>query len=403
MGNETVASGNIMIVDDDPVVAGMLGASLAAAGYRIVEANSGEEALGRLAGLGATADGALPDMLFLDIEMGMGIDGFETCRRLRATAATHKLPVIFLSGHDELDDRLRAYDAGGNDFLAKPFVPDEVLRKASLAITHKRQQESAELAGRSSSDEARVAFTRLGDSEVMQKFSRGAHACRSLRALAQLTINSMAAFDIDCHVQLRTPAETLTLTPQGAGSPLEESVIEKLRTMDRIFIFKNRLIINYERVSLLVPNMPIGDEDLCGRIRDQAASIGETAELALGNIQLRIEALQRAAELAQLAADSRQGVEELRGSYREMQVSTRIELETMAKTIEGMYVHLGLTERQEFNISNTVRNAVDLVLVMFERGGELDRNFAGILEGLTRAGAYRVAEEDELAPDIELF
>ena len=398
--SDVSSGGRILSVDDDPVVAGLLGASLGAAGHDIVEANSGEEALAALAGLSSER---LPDMVFLDIEMGMGMDGYETCRRLRAATATHDLPVIFLSGHDELDDRLRAYDAGGSDFMAKPFVPDEVLRKARLAIAHKRRQEAAIAEIVSSSGTAITALTSLGDSEVTLKFSRGALGCRTLYAMAALTIDSMASFGLNCHVQLRTPTVTLTLTPRGPASPLEESVIERSKTMGRIFSFGNRLIVNYDNVSLLVTNMPLADESLCGRIRDQAATIAETAELAVGNIALRSEAVIRADELRALASVSREAVEELRGSYRELQVATRLELETMVHTIEGLYVHLGLTNNQEFTISDTVRGAVDRVLTLFESSSALDQNFASIVEGLTQAGEYTVTQENEAPLKVELW
>ena len=393
-------AGRILIVDDDPVVAGMLGVSLVAVGHEIIECNSGEEALAWLAESG---NKHLPDMVFLDIEMGMGLDGFETCRRLRAVDATRDLPVIFLSGHDGLDDRLCAYDAGGSDFMAKPFVPDEVLRKARLAIDHQRRQDTTAAEIKSSSEMAMNALTNLGDAEVTLKFSRGALGCRTLRAMAALTIGAMADFGLHCHVQLRTPSATLTLTPHGPASPLEESVIEKSKEMDRIFSFGTRLIINYDNVSLLITNMPVADQSLCGRIRDQASTMAEAAELAVGNIDLRNEAVIRADELRSLANVSRQSVEELRHNYRELQVATRLELETMTHSIEGMYVHLGLSNHQEFTISDTVRNAVGQVLTLFESSSALDHNFASIVEGLTRAGEYTVSQEDEAPLKVELW
>lgn len=393
-------SGRILIVDDDPVAAGMLGVSLGAAGHEISEANSGEAALAQLAGL---AQEALPDIVFLDIEMGMGIDGYETCRRLRAGDTTRDLPVIFLSGHDGLEDRLHAYDAGGSDFMAKPFVPDEVLRKAEVAIRHYRRQQATAAAHRSSFGAAMTALTTLGESGVTLKFSRDALGCHTLGALATLVIRSIRSFGIDCHVQLRTPSQTLTLTPQGPASPLEESVIEKTRAMERIFSFRNRMIVNYDSVSLLVMNMPVADDDLCGRIRDHATMIAEAAELAADNINLRNEAVSRSFILRQLADASRQAVEELRSNYRDLQVATRHELETMTHSIEGMYVHLALTNKQEFTISDTVRGAVNHVLALFERSSELDQNFAGIVAGLTQASEYTVAQEDEMAPSIELW
>lgn len=397
---EAPVSGRILIVDDDPVVAGMLGVSLLAAGHEVVEINSGEEALRKLTEPGSEW---LPDIVFLDIEMGMGIDGYETCCRLRAMEATQHLPVIFLSAHDALDDRLRAYDAGGSDFIAKPFVPDEVLRKALLAIRHKRRQETVVAESQSTFDTTITALTALGESGVTLKFSRSALGCSTLLALAALAVKSLSAFGVNCHVQLRTPAEILTLTPHGSASPLEESVIERSRDMGRIFSFGNRLIVNYDSISLLVTNMPTADDNLCGRIRDEAAVIAETADLAVANINLRTDAIKRADELRKLADFSRQAIEELRSNQRELQGATRFEFETMISTIEHMYVHLGLTNTQEFTISDTVRGAVDKVLALVEGNSDLDRSFASIVDALAKAGEYTVHQEEEAPLTVELW
>ncbi len=399
----TPPPGRIMIVDDDPVVAGMLAAVLASVGHDVVEANSGEDALVQLARSTELDNGMLPDIVFLDIEMGDAIDGYETCRRFRSTFATRNLPVIFLSSHDGSGDRLRAYDAGGSDFMAKPFIPDEVLHKAHLAIRHKRRVDAMEGESRLAFDEARIALTGLEDSGVTLKFSRSALGCRTLRALALLTMDSMRAFGIDCHIQLRGPNEVLTLTAQGPASPLEESVIEISKTMDRIFGFGNRLIVNYDSISLLVTNMPVADEDLCGRIRDQAATIAEAADLAVGNINLRTDAVHRTAEMSRLAVVSRKAVEELRLSYRERQAATRLEFEHLVNTIEGLYVHLGLSSHQELSISDTMRNSVDRVITIFEGGSEIDRNFDEIVAGLTKAGEYTVTQDDEPPLKVELW
>ncbi|MEI7843636.1 MAG: response regulator [Gallionellaceae bacterium] len=395
----TLAPGLILIVDDDPITAGMLSISLAAAGHEIIEVNSGEDALARL----RDSKQKSPDVVILDIEMGSGINGYETCLRMREMETLHYLPVIFLSGHDSLDDRLRAYDAGGSDFTAKPFNPDEMLRKVAVSIRH-RQQENAKTAdNKSSFNAAMTAMTSLGESGVTLNYSRNALGCRSLQALATLTLDSMATLGLNCHIQLRAPSSTLTLTPHGAASPLEVSVIEKMRSMDRIFSFGNRAIINYTNVSLLVQNMPTANADLCGRIRDHGAMIVEAAEQAVDNINLRVEAVIRAQELRDLAASARVAVEELRNNYRDLQVSTRLELDTMAHTIEGMYIHLGLSNKQEFTISDTVRDAVDRVLDLFEQSSELDQKFAGIAMSLTKAGEYSVSQEEEAAPTIDLW
>ena len=118
------ASGaRILIVDDDPVVAGMLGVTLAAAGFQVVEANSGDEALAMLAGPNC---GPLPDIVFLDVEMWNGIDGFEVCRQLKANPATRHIPVIFITAKSDPAYEQLGFALGAVDYITKPISPPVV-------------------------------------------------------------------------------------------------------------------------------------------------------------------------------------------------------------------------------------------------------------------------------------
>jgi hypothetical protein len=68
-----------------------------------------------------------------------------------------------------------------------------------------------------------------------------------------------------------------------------------------------------------------------------------------------------------------------------------------------MYVHLGLTDKQEITISKTARDAVERVLTLLERSKELDHNFSGIVDSLTKAGEYTVTQEAESVSAVELW
>jgi len=277
------------------------------------------------------------------------------------------------------------------------------LRKVNVAINHNRREVVRKKSKQYAADTTMTALTSLGESGVALKFSRSALSCRTLPALAERTIESMGFLGLDCHVQLRTAANTLSMTVRGAASPLETSVLDKSAGMDRIFGFGNRLVLNYDSVTLLVINMPLSDPELCGRIRDHAAMIAESADLAVGNISLRTDAIKNAQDLRYLASGGGRDVEALRNNYRELQLATRLELDNMAHVIESMYIHLGLTNSQEFTISDVVRSSVERVLTLFDQSSALDRNFARIVEGLTTAAQYSVAEEEEARPLIELW
>ena len=110
----------VLVTDDDDFMRVMIGESIGA-NFTIVEAASGDECL-------EVAARERPDVILLDVEME-GIDGYETCRRLKADFELDAIPVIFVSGHDEIEARLRGYEAGGEDYILKPFDAQELNAK----------------------------------------------------------------------------------------------------------------------------------------------------------------------------------------------------------------------------------------------------------------------------------
>jgi DNA-binding NarL/FixJ family response regulator len=125
----------ILVVDDAPDTLALLCEALAGAGYLVLVARSGEEALERL-------ELAVPDAVLLDAVMP-GLAGFETCRRIKADPGLSHIPVIFMTGLSETSHLLEGFAAGGVDYVVKPARAEEVL--ARLA-THVRNARAARLA-----------------------------------------------------------------------------------------------------------------------------------------------------------------------------------------------------------------------------------------------------------------
>ena len=124
----------ILIVDDDPVVAGMLGVTLVAAGHGITEVHSGEEALALLFQENGPT---LPDLVFLDVELGLGIDGYETCRRLKADPTRQHIPVIFLTAKNETAAEELGFALGAVDYITKPISSPIVCARVRTQLTLK--------------------------------------------------------------------------------------------------------------------------------------------------------------------------------------------------------------------------------------------------------------------------
>ena len=125
----------ILIIDDNTMNLNFLGNLLVEHNYNVAVAQSGSEGLGFVVK-------RTPDLILLDVMMPE-VDGFETCRTLKQQPHSQNIPVIFLTALTDLDDKIRGFNAGGDDYITKPFDNEEVLARIS---THMRlQQQRREL------------------------------------------------------------------------------------------------------------------------------------------------------------------------------------------------------------------------------------------------------------------
>ena len=120
---------SILVVDDTPADIGSLIATLSEAGYRVHAAPDGDNALDQ-------SRVTPPDLILLDTKMP-GMNGFETCRRLRQLPRLGETPVIFMTALSESEDRVSAFAAGGDDYVTKPFQYQEVLARVRLHLTRR--------------------------------------------------------------------------------------------------------------------------------------------------------------------------------------------------------------------------------------------------------------------------
>ncbi|MFL6617781.1 MAG: sigma-54-dependent transcriptional regulator [Povalibacter sp.] len=122
----------VLVVDDTPTNVKVLVEVLSREGYRVLVAREAESALEQ-------ARYAMPLVILLDVMMP-GMDGFEACRRLKATPATADIPVIFMTALGDLEDKVKGFDAGGADYVVKPFEHEEVLARVRTQVHLRKLQ-----------------------------------------------------------------------------------------------------------------------------------------------------------------------------------------------------------------------------------------------------------------------
>ena len=131
--SQTAPWTTILSIDDQPANLNLLVDCLTQHGHHVITATSGEEGLEK-------ATLVRPDLILLDLNMP-GIDGFETCRRLRDNNGTRDIPLIFMTFSDSREDRLKGFEAGAVDYVTKPLDSMEVLARirAHVALSEMRR------------------------------------------------------------------------------------------------------------------------------------------------------------------------------------------------------------------------------------------------------------------------
>jgi len=124
--------GNILVVDDTSANLRLLTNLLRENGYAVRPASNGQLAL-------RTVESTLPDLILLDIMMP-DMDGYEVCQRLKASAWSRDVPIIFISAISETVDKVKAFNLGGVDYITKPFEPEEVLARVRTQLNIQMMQ-----------------------------------------------------------------------------------------------------------------------------------------------------------------------------------------------------------------------------------------------------------------------
>jgi excisionase family DNA binding protein len=125
----------VMVVDDDDLVREMLVTALEESGYRVVGVRDGPSALDVMTR-------TVPSLILLDVVMP-GMDGLEVLQRVRDNPRTAHVPVAFLTGRAESEDRLRAIRQGGDDYIVKPVRLDELCARVEMHLRRSRREREA--------------------------------------------------------------------------------------------------------------------------------------------------------------------------------------------------------------------------------------------------------------------
>lgn len=333
-----MADFKVFVVDDDQTVSEIIHAILEP-DYEVESFLSAEECLARL-------EQDRPDLFLLDVNLP-GMNGYELCTQLKQNLGFKGTPVIFVSGYDTIEERIQGYDAGGEDFIVKPFEPEELMRKVLVAKNFVESQRSLAEQAEQAELLSSLVMASMDETGILLQFMSKLIAMESVSEIANGVLELLQRYRLEGVVQTRLGDTVQTVSAAGVNLPLESSVIEHVRNQGRIFEFKTRGVHNFDRVTIMVNNLPLHDPDYCGRLRDHLS-------VAAQGVDSRLKAIQ--AELAVHSALDNVGntIMELRDIQRRNTEASSRMIADLQETLLNSFYKLGLTDNQEKFLQNLV-------------------------------------------------
>lgn len=378
----------VLVVDDDLTALELLAASLRH-DLQLTRAPGGHEALAVAARQGF-------DLVVLDVDMP-GLDGYDTCRALRQLPGMADVPVMFCSAHTGIDERLKGYGAGGDDYLCKPVVAAELRAKIDQALA--RRQRHHQLA-RDLDEMTHVALSTAdmaGEAGVVLEFQRQLSACTDRTEVARQLLQALSRFELEACVRIHDTPEPVLRNSRGEATALEASILDHLLARPgshSVVGVGPHTGFRQTDLVLFVRQLPVdrpADMDRTvseriGRHVDSVSLLVQGAAAHLMALQARA-AMQALTGSRQLVDLTREALVDLSALGQAQRLQARSIFRKLAESVENSYLSLGLTHDQEDMLSSIIRRHSDEVLQALDSGQEFESRLADVIRLLTGQAA----------------
>lgn len=348
----------LLLVEDNLMNARLMIGGLEDA-YAVTHVETGESALDWLAG-------ELPDLILLDVILP-GEDGYTVCRRLREDSRTADIPVIFVSAMDGMEDRLNGYAAGGDDFLVKPVAFAELKQKVSVVLRYAENKRDLKQNVDSAFRTAMTAMSSAAELGILLHFFRESFGADSYAALGRNILSVLAQLGLDGSLQIRSRFGTHNLSADGFCSPLEASILGNVRSAGRLVDLGPRTAINYDRITIIVHNMPREDAERYGRLRDVLAQLAEGVDARVRALDDEASLRKRNLALSELATSAQAVRADLDYHLKQLDIRHTMQLRRLIGDVSESMVFLGLGQRE----AGVLRQVLETANRQIEEVGDL--------------------------------
>ena len=365
----------ILCVDDEPLNLTIM-EELLQDNYELSSLSSGESCLQQV-------DIQKPDLILLDVNMPE-MDGLETCARLRSNTETAEIPIIFVSALTSQEELMAGYEAGGDDYITKPFS-EEVLQK-KIQIVLASQQQKQEL--KQISDQAVEALmSSLSNTDELDMVIEFLHRCQTASTLDELAGNvfdCLREFELDSSLLILHEPENRIWFSDGIERPMEAQILASLRGQDRVARFGTRLAISSDYATILVRNLPSG-QDKIERVREYLAILIEGLDTRIHAMQSAMLLDQRGQILARVLQAMRVNLDDINDLHQRQKLRSGEIISVLGVEIGKSIVKLNLTKQQETALIKMIESAAVQIESIYDDGLKFDDQVQDVIDDLSRA------------------
>ena len=363
---------SILCVDDEPVNLVIL-EELLQPDYSLNSVNSGESCLQQV-GIDR------PDLILLDVNMPE-MDGLETCERLKADTDTAEIPVIFVSALATQEELMAGYEAGGDDYITKPFSEEILQKKVELVLASQLRKRELE----NISNEAVQALKRnLTNTEKLEMVVGFLHRCQrasDLDELAENVFDCLREFDLDSSLLIEVEGENRVWFSDGIDRPMEGQILESLRGQDRVLSFGTRVAVNSDHATLLVRNLP-SDPEETKRLRQHLVIMIEGLDTGLQAIQAQRQVNSRREELTRILEATRENLDRIGRQHQRQALAANEVMKAMGSNLEKSLLGVDLTRQQEKALQEIIDSSASKIISLCDADRKLDAEIEEIIDEL---------------------
>lgn len=400
----------ILVVDDDKITHSFVKRALGLY-FDLLSTYSGAEALNSIKQY-------QPNLVLLDVEMP-GMNGYEVCEQFKSDPVTAEIPVVFLSARSGLRERMQGFEAGADDYIVKPFQPEELKAKINVLLQYWERRKKLVSEVEEARKTAFIAISSSSDLGQAITFIEKTHTISSYDQLASAFFNAIQAMELKCSLMIRTPnGNEFFSSTHNSVRPIESELMESLSTEKRFFDFDCRTQINYPHISLLIKNMPLNDMERYGRIKDFFPAMLSTADIKISQISSQIAIGKQLEETHKAFAEITVLLDTIKTAQESSHKQSVKVMRNMLMELDKKLPHMGLEEDQEQYILDRVDRAIEEAHSTIANTEQINASFRAVLERLKLLlteqqhlqEQFLIQTEDKLAEeddgyqmDVELF